>query len=55
MSLENFCTYIENSETKPFIKYKGNKSVDTDLKLLEAMREHVATINLINVCKAPVS
>ena len=41
MSLENFCTYIENSETKPFIKYKGNKSVDTDLKLLDTMRDFV--------------
>ena len=38
MSPENFYTYIENAETKPFVKFNNKKSRDNDLKLLDAMK-----------------
>ena len=41
MSPENFYTYIENAETKPFVKFNNKKSRDNDLKLLDAMKDLV--------------
>ena len=41
MSLESFLSYVESAETKPFVKYNGNKTVDTDLKLIDAIRDFV--------------
>ena len=41
MSPENFYTYIENAETKPFVKFNNKKSRDNELKLLDAMKDLV--------------
>ena len=41
MSPENFYTYIQNAETKRFVKFNNKKSRDNDLKLLDAMKDLV--------------
>ena len=41
MTPENFYSFIENNDAKPFIKYNGKESRDTDLTLLNAMKDFV--------------